>query len=197
MQAGRDALPEQDTEARQAVGIRTQGEGAVVLLEDFTDEDQADALAASLGGEEGAEELGFRLLVDAFAGVGYLKAHRVAARADEDLAVVPDRLGCILDNVDQHLLEKGAVEVDNGRYGSQIHVNPDIAALADRLHKALAGEDDGVQRLCLGLRFGNAHDIGKVGDEMAHAVATLYRDAKHFADVFGILHLAKGRFERV
>ena len=41
-----------------------------MFLEDFADEDKADALAASLGRKEGAEQLRFRRFVDAFAGVG-------------------------------------------------------------------------------------------------------------------------------
>lgn len=41
-----------------------------MFLEDFANEDKADALAAALGRKEGAEQLRFRLFVDAFAGVG-------------------------------------------------------------------------------------------------------------------------------
>lgn len=55
---------------RQSVRIRSEREGAVVFLEDFADEDKANALAAALGRKEGAEQLRFRLFVDAFAGVG-------------------------------------------------------------------------------------------------------------------------------
>ena len=118
-------------------------------------------------------------------------------RTDVDMAVVVDRFGGVLDDIDKHLLEKRIVQVDNRRNRRQIHDNTDITVLTDRLHKALAGENNRVQRLPLGLWLGDAHNVGKVGDEMAHAIATFDRDTQHLADVFRVLHLAKGGLERV
>lgn len=137
-------LLKQDPEPRQSVCIGPERESAIVLLEHFADKDQADALSATFGGEEGAEQLGFRLLVNTFAGVGDFQADRITGGADVDLTVVVDRFGGVLDDVDQHLLEEGIVQIDNRRNGVQLHHDPDIPVQANRFHKTLAREDDAV-----------------------------------------------------
>lgn len=51
-------LRELDGEASEVVGgVGLQGEGAAVLRQDVTDEQQTEALPLRLGGEEGGEEV--------------------------------------------------------------------------------------------------------------------------------------------
>ena len=137
-------LLEQDSEPRQSISIGPERESAVVLLEHFADKDQADALSATFGGEEGAEQLGLRLLINAFASVSDFQADRSTGSADVNLAVVVNRFGGVLDDVDQHLLEEGIVQIDNRRNGVQLHHDPDIPVQANRFHKTLARKDDAV-----------------------------------------------------
>ena len=75
-----------------------------MFLEHFTDKYQTDTLTTAFGREERAEQFGFRLLVNAFSGVSDFQADRITGSTDVDFTIVVDRLGGILDDVDQHLL---------------------------------------------------------------------------------------------
>ena len=77
-----------------------------MLLKHFADKDQADALTTAFGGKERAEQLGLRFLINAFTSVGNLQANRITGGTDINLAIVADRLGGILDDVDQYLFEE-------------------------------------------------------------------------------------------
>ena len=99
-------LLEQDPEPCQSVRIRPEREGTVVLLEHFADKNQADALTAAFGGKEGAEQFGLRLLVNSFPGVGDFQADRITGGTDINLAIMVNRFGGVLDDVDQYLFEE-------------------------------------------------------------------------------------------
>ena len=61
-----------------------------------------------------------------------------------------------------------------------------------RLHEHPAGGHPIVQahQFQAGIRY--LHHIGEVGDEAAHAVATLHAHLHHFLNVFRIVHLLQG-----
>ena len=151
-----------------------QREPASVFDQYLADKDQADALPRGFGGEEGGEEFGFRLAADAFAVIADFERERAGLGADADGAALADGFCRVLDDIHQDLLEEGAVDVYRGqRVFFQLHADFDLAIHADGFHEAFAGDDQLVERGRGALRLGNAHDVGKVGDEAAHAVAPL------------------------
>ena len=78
-----------------------------MLLKHFADKDQIDALTtAPFGGKERAEQLASCFLINAFTSVGNLQANRITEGTDINLAIVADRLGGVLDDVDQYLFEE-------------------------------------------------------------------------------------------
>ena len=62
-----------------------------MAIQDLTDEDQSQSLSVGLGGEEGGEQLGFGLLVDALSIVRDLHTGWIGEGLDDD-ATFPDRL---------------------------------------------------------------------------------------------------------
>ena len=150
-----------------------QREPASVFDQYLADKDQADALPRGFGGEEGSEEFGFRLAADAFAVIADFEGERAGLGADADGAALADGFCRVLDDIHQDLLEEGAVDVYRGQRVFQLHADFDLAVHADGFHEAFAGDDQFVERGRGTLRFGNAYDIGEVGDEAAHAVTPL------------------------
>lgn len=151
-----------------------QREPASVFDQYLADKDQADALPRGFGGEERSEEFGFRFAADAFAVIADFEGERAGLGADADGAALADGFCRVLDDIHQDLFEEGAVDVYRGqRVFFQLHADFDLAIHADGFHEAFAGDDQLVERGRGALRLGNAHDVGKVGDEAAHAVAPL------------------------
>ena len=158
---------------RHPIFPRPQREPASVLDQHLADKDQADALPRGFGGEEGGEEFGFRLAADAFAVIADFERERAGLGADADGAALADGFCRVLDDIHQDLLEEGAVDVYRGQRVFQLHADFDLAVHTDGFHEAFAGDDQFVEGCRGALRFGNAHDIGEVGDEAAHAVTPL------------------------
>ena len=134
----RPILLEQNSKPRQSVRIRPKRKRTVVLLKHFADKYQADTLTATFSGKERAEQLGLRFLVNTFTCVGDLQANRIMRSTDINLAIMVNRFGSVLDNVDQHLLEERIVQIDNRRNGIQLHHDPDIPVQTNRFHKTFA-----------------------------------------------------------
>lgn len=163
-----------------------------MLDQHLADKDQADALPRGFGGEEGGEEFGFRLAADAFAVIADFERERAGLGADADGAALADGFCRVLDDIHQDLLEEGAVDVYRGQRVVQLHADFDLAVHADGFHEAFAGDDQFVERGRSALRLGNAHDVGEVGDEAAHAVAPLNGGLQEGAYVLHSLCASEG-----
>ena len=100
---------ESDLESGEAIRIGTQREEATMAIQDLTDEDQSQSLSVGLGGEEGGEQLGFGLLVDALSIVRNLHAGRIGEGLDDDATLSANRFHRILDDIHQDLLEERGV----------------------------------------------------------------------------------------
>ena len=177
---------------RHPIFPRPQREPASVLDQHLADEDQADALPRGFGGEEGGEEFGFRLTADAFAVIADFERERAGLGVDADGAALADGFSRVLDDIHQDLLEEGAVDVYRGQRVVQLHADFDLAVHADGFHEAFAGDDQFVERGRSALRLGNAHDVGEVGDEAAHAVAPLDGSLQEGAYVLHSLCASEG-----
>ena len=87
-----------------------------MAIQDLPDEDQSQSLSVGLGGEEGGEQLGFGLLVDALSIVRDLHAGRIGEGLDDDATLSTYRFHRILDDIHQDLLEeRGVYGDDRGR----------------------------------------------------------------------------------
>ena len=107
---------ESDLESGEAIRIGTQREEATMAIQNLTDEYQSQSLSVGLGGEEGGEQLGFGLLVDALSIVRNLHAGRVSKGLDHDTPLFANGFYCVLDDIHQDLLEeRGVYGDDRGR----------------------------------------------------------------------------------
>ena len=161
------------------------------------DKDQAKPLPVRLRGEEGAEELGLRRLVDALARIGDLDADRFGIGMDIDRPPFPDRLGGVLQDIHQYLLEEDAIQRGDGLSGRQLRHDIDRPVVATILHETLARGDNLVQRARLAARLRYTYHIREAGDETAHAIATLNQDPQQFPDILHLLRIPQRRLQRI
>ena len=142
----RDAVAsqrKQDGEHGAAAGRRIDGDAALVAAHDAVDhrEPEAGALARILGGEERIEDPAENRRLDAVPGVGDGKGQVAAggqravdrgarsvenrlAQPDPDLALLPERLSRVEDQVGQHLVD--LVRIAQDRTHASIDVGVEL-----------------------------------------------------------------------
>ena len=116
-----------DSEASEMVfGVCKQIEGAAMRSKDVANEQKTETLALGLGREKRSEEILRYSRRDAMTIVGDgERSWRGDFKCDKSLCR-PDTLHSILDDVDEHLLEKDGIKMNGYCFVGQTEVNMDV-----------------------------------------------------------------------
>ena len=142
-----------------------QIEGAVMRSKNVADEQKTEALALGLGREKRSEEILRYSRRDAMTIVGDgERSWRGDFKCDKSLCR-PDTLHSILDNVDEHLLEKDGIEMNGYGFVGQTEVNMDVRLRTQVFEEGAAGFHLFAEVAELQLRLRNLYYFGKAGDK--------------------------------
>ena len=163
-----------------------QIEGAVMRSKDVANEQKTETLALGLGREKRSEEILRYSRRDAMTIVGDGERSWRGDFKDDKSLCRSDTLYSILDDVDEHLLEKDGIKMNGYCFVGQTEVNMDVRLRTQVFEEGATGFHllAKVAELQLRLRnfyyFGKAGDKGREGGEPLGFVAseTAY-DARH------------------
>ena len=142
-----------------------QIEGAVMRSKNVADEQKTEALALGLGREKRSEEILRYSRRDAMTIVGDgERSWRGDFKCDKSLCR-PDTLHSILDDVDEHLLEKDGIKMNGYGFVGQTEVNMDVRLRTQVLEEGTAGFHLFAEVAELQLRLRNLYYFGKAGDK--------------------------------
>ena len=165
-------------------GVCKQIEGAVMRSKDVANEQKTETLALGLGREKRSEEILRYSWRDAMTIVGDgERSWRGDLKGDKSLCR-SDTLNSILDDVDEHLLEKDGIKMNGYCFVGQTEVNMDVRLRTQVFEEGATGFHllAKVAELQLRLRyyFGKAGDKGREGGEPLGFVASeTADDARH------------------
>lgn len=165
-----------DSKASEMVfGVCKQIEGAVMRSKDVANEQKTETLALGLGREKRSEEILRYRRRDAMTIVGDgERSWRGDFKCDKSLCRIPadaptrslsDTLHSILDDVDEHLLEKDGIEMNGYGFVGQTEVNMDVRLRTQVFEEGAAGFHLFAEVAELQLRLRNLYYFGKAGDK--------------------------------
>ena len=142
-----------------------QIEGAVMRSKNVADEQKTEALALGLGREKRSEEILRYSRRDAMTIVGDgERSWRGDFKCDKSLCR-PDTLHSILDDVDEHLLEKDGIKMNGYGFVGQTEVNMDVRLRTQVFEEGATGFHLFAEVAELQLRLRNLYYFGKAGDK--------------------------------
>ena len=146
-------------------GVCKQIEGAVMRSKDVANEQKTETLALGLGREKRSEEILRYSRRDAMTIVGDgERSWRGDFKCDKSLCR-PDTLHSILDDVDEHLLEKDGIKMNGYGFVGQTEVNMDVRLRTQVFEEGTAGFHLLAEVAELQLRLRNLYYFGKAGDK--------------------------------
>ena len=146
-------------------GVCKQIEGAVMRSKDVANEQKTETLALGLGREKRSEEILRYSWRDAMTIVGDgERSWRGDLKGDKSLCR-SDTLNSILDDVDEHLLEKDGIKMNGYGFVGQTEVNMDARLRTQGFEEGATGFHLLAEVAELQLRLRNLHYFGKSGDK--------------------------------
>ena len=160
-----------EDEARAGGRVIFCADGAVVFLQNFGGDGEAEAGAALLGGEVGEEEALAHLVGEAGAGVGDDELdHAGGERAGGDVELAEQAVlhgfGGVVDEVGEGALEGFGVGDDEREVGGEVADDADVAEAAGEEGERVF--DDGVEVGGAGAGGGKLGERGELVDQRAH-----------------------------
>ena len=141
--------------------ICKQIERAAMRSKDVADEQKTETLALGLGREKRSEEILRYSWRDAMTIVGDgERSWRGDLKGDKSLCR-SDTLNSILDDVDEHLLEKDGIKMNGYGFVGQMEVNMDVRLRTQVFEEGTAGFHLLAEVAELLLRLRNLYDFGK------------------------------------
>ena len=155
-----------DSKASEMVfGVCKQIEGAVMRSKDVANEQKTETLALGLGREKRSEEILRYSWRDAMTIVGDgERSWRGDLKGDKSLCR-SDTLNSILDDVDEHLLEKDGIKMNGYCFVGQTEVNMDVRLRTQVFEEGATGFHLLAKVAELQLRLRNLYYFGKAGDK--------------------------------
>ena len=155
-----------DSKASEMVfGVCKQIEGAVMRSKDVANEQKTETLALGLGREKRSEEILRYSRRDAMTIVGDgERSWRGDLKGDKSLCR-SDTLHSILDDVDEHLLEKDGIKMNGYGFVGQTEVNVDVRLRTQVFEEGATGFHLLAKVAELQLRLRNLYYFGKAGDK--------------------------------
>ena len=123
-------LRENNCEPCKTIILGLKGEATTVAGQYFAYEDKSYALSSCLCGEEGAEEIGFCLLVDAAAIVGDDNLRRGGESTDAYFTIALYAFNRVLNYVHKHLFQQYCIYVCGYSLGREIHFKCNVMLAA-------------------------------------------------------------------
>ena len=146
-------------------GVCKQIEGAVMRSKDVANEQKTETLALGLGREKRSEEILRYSWRDAMTIVGDgERSWRGDLKGDKSLCR-SDTLNSILDDVDEHLLEKDGIKMNGYCFVGQTEVNMDVRLRTQVFEEGATGFHLLAKVAELQLRLRNLYYFGKAGDK--------------------------------
>ena len=153
-----------DSKASEMVfGVCKQIEGAVMRSKNVANEQKTEALALGLGREKRSEEILRYSRRDAMTIVGDGECRGRSNCKDYETILIANALYGILDNVNEHLLEKDRIKMNGYGFVGQTETNMDMCLRTQVFEEGTAGFHllAEVAELELGLRY--FYYFGKAG----------------------------------
>ena len=142
-----------------------QIESAVMRSKNVANEQKTETLALGLGREKRSEEILRYSWRDAMTIVGDgERSWRGDLKGDKSLCR-SDTLNSILDDVDEHLLEKDGIKMNGYCFVGQTEVNMDVRLRTQVFEEGAAGFHLLAEVAELRLRLRNLYYFGKAGDK--------------------------------
>ena len=145
--------------------ICKQIERAAMRSKDVADEQKTETLALGLGREKWSEKILRYSWRDAMTIVGDGECSRCGGFNGDKSLCRTDALHSILDDVDEHLLEKDGIKMNGYCFVGQTEVNMDVRLRTQVFEEGATGFHLLAEVAELQLRLRNLHYFGKAGDK--------------------------------